>query len=738
MFCPSLPAPASRRLMPALLCGVAGLVAALGSSQTALAVQGSAGAEGSGEKGWLVRGLPEYTSQTRIELAKAGKPTWLEVQAQRITVSALVNAACGKQDDKTRNFLVAEAVRINGLDGPQDPLRKGEVAAIPFCLRVDSKVDVAVLPGENPSSILTERAGIAGKVTLQNTYQLNRDRYGSYQDFVRRLQPGTITVPYVAPEKMFVPKQNGVGPLAIVRKNEPPGVQQQALAITSAVGEDGSPPPPPPSLPADIASPASGELHLVSALKLSPQDEARMCGAPPAGYFKPFDAAALKNAYEVSAETRRTRYPLASDEAHVGIVDTGLSGLDSGFFAQKYFLPNELEREPPGRRGEDDDQTGVLADYKDDVYGANLDSGGDITPYPDPTYRQISHGTQMTALVLGGQDVVTGWFSSLAKPPIRVKVFKFTRRPQSPETTKMAEADLLPKAIEYLAEVGVTAVNMSLATESRARLIKATLEKQSNILFVVAAGNGRPGGASNGVDLSYANTILPAGLGGHRQLANVLTVAAYGYDGTRAKFSNYSPDNVDILAPGCGLQAPNIEGTFDKVSGSSAAAAVTTFGAALVRSLGPQGMTAVDVRNRLIVGTDYDPALTAYAAMPGRLNLVKAVSLYKDILEPAGAAPGLVYGKIADRRHLLTACQNFTADLQFIADKEILKIVPNLRRPNGQTEMHFWLQRNGVERRICAQEPNSAAWQLGSIDGNGTATKMPALGTIKEIIFSSY
>lgn len=685
-----------------------------------------------------MRGLPEYSSETRIEFAKAGKPTWLKIEADEIGVPALIKAACGEQDDKTREFLVTEALRINGLHDPGEKLRKGEVVAIPFCFRVDSRIEVPVRSGENPFSILAERSGIAGKVTLRKAYQLNKDRYRSYHDFERRLQAGTMTVPYAAPELMFIPKQDGVRPLTIVRQNEPRAVQAQAIATTSPAGEEIGSQPPPPPLPPDIASPGSGEIQLVSTLQMAPQDEAKQCGAAPLGEFKPFDVAALEKAYDASAQTRRTRFPLASSEAHVGIIDTGLAGVGSGFFAEKYFLRNELEYEPPGKPGQDDDERGFLADFVDDVYGANLDHKGDFTPYPDPTYSQISHGTQMTALALGGKDVVNAWFSRFDSTPIRIKVFKFTRPPQSPEATKMAEADSLATAIDYLAEAGVTAVNMSLATESRARVIKETLERRSTVLFIVAAGNGRPGKAPVGVDLRLAGTILPAALGGYRQLPNVLTVAAYGYDGDRAKFSNYSADDVNFLAPGCGLQAPDIQGVFGKVSGSSAAAAITTFGAALVRSLGPPDMSPADVRDRLIISTDYDRALTAYASMPGRLNILKALSLYQDVLEPSVANATYTYGKIANRRYLLTACKNFSSELQSISNGDILKLVPNLTRPDGQLEMHFWLQRNGVEAMTCVQDPKAGSWSLGTIETSSTPMNMPPLRNIKEIVFSSY
>ncbi|MCB0348035.1 MAG: S8 family serine peptidase [Bdellovibrionales bacterium] len=140
----------------------------------------------------------------------------------------------------------------------------------------------------------------------------------------------------------------------------------------------------------------------------------------------------------------------------------------------------------------------------------------------------------------------------------------------------------LKKALEFCQNNNATIVNLSLVygepnpfdEENEEEIFKLTTWKQEyreilaaypEMLFTVAAGNT--------ASLIDETTVFPAGI----DLENVITVGAYdGYtkniwfeeDGHG---SNYSPNKVDILAPGVLINSFSIEDGFDSFSGTSMA-----------------------------------------------------------------------------------------------------------------------------------------------------------------------
>src|SRR5207244_3378367 len=114
----------------------------------------------------------------------------------------------------------------------------------------------------------------------------------------------------------------------------------------------------------------------------------------------------------------------------------------------------------------------------------------------------------------------------------------------------------LKPAIKYAIRNHADIINMSLAgpvrdsdeLEDWVRFFQA----YENVLFVVAAGNGKSGGKSASFDLEAQDSpqFYPALLS--KRLDNVITVAAH--DGSAehklACFSNYGKDSVDLAAPG--------------------------------------------------------------------------------------------------------------------------------------------------------------------------------------------
>lgn len=232
-------------------------------------------------------------------------------------------------------------------------------------------------------------------------------------------------------------------------------------------------------------------------------------------------------------------------------------------------------------------------------YGTNFYSKSGVID-PLPTDREKAHGTKMASLILGGTRLAREWTASFPTLMVRLKVVNFSSPLPSASTV---DSTKLPDAITYLENQGVHIINLSLATPENLEPIKNTFRDKSNLLFVVAAGNASSGPGKNLGTFG----LYPARYGGIRGFDHVVTVGAHGLSGSRAGFSNYSWEFVDLLAPGCAVETRTDEGKIVLDNGTSPATAIVSFAASLIRTLGMR--RPEQIKNRLLVGTDFDPNL---------------------------------------------------------------------------------------------------------------------------------
>lgn len=100
-------------------------------------------------------------------------------------------------------------------------------------------------------------------------------------------------------------------------------------------------------------------------------------------------------------------------------------------------------------------------------------------------------------------------------------------------------------------------------------------------------------------------------------------------------FSRLGRDQVDLLAPGCLIPTftwSGVAGAPVEVvtrNGTSFAAPIVSFLAAL---LSAEGMSPWMIKDRLIVSADVDGDLANLVWSSGRLNLTKALSVYRDYI----------------------------------------------------------------------------------------------------------
>lgn len=200
---------------------------------------------------------------------------------------------------------------------------------------------------------------------------------------------------------------------------------------------------------------------------------------------------------------------------------------------------------------------------------------------------------------------------------------------------EIREAAIL-RGLQYAARYA-DIVNLSVGSPNRMDNVATLAQTQPNLLLVVAAGN-------DGKDLNLKPTY-PALFGGDfgRLRDQTITVAAHSGDGNRADFSNFSADYVDIAAPGCAIAQTSRQGSPVKNYGTSLAAPLVTFTAALIRSLGIESPR--EIMNRIIASSEYIAKLDGLVSAAGILNPVKAVSLYEDVVEMKDDIHTLEIGK---------------------------------------------------------------------------------------------
>ena len=256
------------------------------------------------------------------------------------------------------------------------------------------------------------------------------------------------------------------------------------------------------------------------------------------------------------------------------------------------------------------------------------------------------HGTAVATLAAGGPDfwAISPTFGLNINVNSRNIFSEFTIRSDS--SIIQIDAEKLASAI---GRSDVDIVNMSFASRDKSGfdwLEQQGLLAPAGPLLVVAAGNNGQNSQETGQRITSSDMFPQAFVGtsdGRGQ--NILVVAAM--DGAAlAGFSNYSPDLVDIAAPGCAVgtwqprrSGQEIDHEDVALSGTSFAAPIVSYVASLVHSLYPDkdGLTTFELKSRLLASADLVPELFGLddeKIKHGRvLNPIKAVSLYHDILE---------------------------------------------------------------------------------------------------------
>lgn len=258
------------------------------------------------------------------------------------------------------------------------------------------------------------------------------------------------------------------------------------------------------------------------------------------------------------------------------------------------------------------------------------------TVYFHDNFKDASHGVGVLTLALGGIDVLKANIlpdNVVSQDGQLISLMGYTKRAGDVlDVNGNAVGPTL--AGTNWGHVDVVGINLSLKFNLTSLVgpdLGAIIKTHGQILYVFAAGN-------DGQDLASFD-IRPARWGGV-QSPNVITVGATTPDGSLWSKSNWSPQFVDIAAPGCGVptfQWNTVEARFDEValSGTSFAAPLVSFTGNLLRgnylSKGAEG-----IKSRILASGRYAPNLAGKVRSSRILDVPAALAVHFDILRTRG------------------------------------------------------------------------------------------------------
>lgn len=249
-----------------------------------------------------------------------------------------------------------------------------------------------------------------------------------------------------------------------------------------------------------------------------------------------------------------------------------------------------------------------------------------------------------------------------------------------PTTTYSIPNDFLLDAFRYAAQdPAAQIINLSVEAEESSGLEEALAGTSS--LVVAAAGN-------DGINLDEDERYPAAA----KKRDRLITVAAYDGSGGLAEFSNWGMHNVDLAAPGCQIDSVLPGGSRGRLSGTSQAAPLVAFTAALLYS---EGLTIPQIKNRILLTTEIDhPKLGTCAgetgrcvASEGRLDIIKALNIHQDVLvirKPDGTQ-AVLSGRVQNCIHLDGRCYDVATEIKRL-----------VHEPNAE-DGRVWIKSRGNE-----------------------------------------
>lgn len=188
------------------------------------------------------------------------------------------------------------------------------------------------------------------------------------------------------------------------------------------------------------------------------------------------------------------------------------------------------------------------------------------------------------------------------------------------------------EAIDYIIDLksrhslNIVAINASWGGGGYSSSLHAAVNRaaKAGILFIAAAGNN---GTNNDLIPYYPanfDTRVAAFSESAASYDAVVAVAALNSSGSKAGFSNYGLQSVDLGAPGATIYSTIPNNAYAYMSGTSMAAPHVTGGVALYASTHPMA-TPEEIRNALLGAVTPTVSMSGKTVTGGRLNLASVI-----------------------------------------------------------------------------------------------------------------
>lgn len=284
--------------------------------------------------------------------------------------------------------------------------------------------------------------------------------------------------------------------------------------------------------------------------------------------------------------------------------------------------------------------------------------------------------------------------------------------------------------------LNIRAVNMSIggwrspianpSTDPYGSAIKALSD--AGIIVVIAAGNeyqnidnpGGPGSDPSDPTYDYRGQLpYPACF----QFANTITVASITSGLARSDFSNYSPNYVQLAAPGSSILSTTPGNAYKNFNGTSMATPHVTGAAALIAAAHPTE-SAAQIKARILNNISPNANLNGLVARNGHLNLNAAIRGVgpTPTPDPDVRVTGVT---VTPTTLSLAVGQSFTLNATIIpanaADKTVTWTTSNATVVDGAV--------SGLTATITAYSAGTAVITVRTNDGGFTATCTVTVGS---------
>ena len=276
----------------------------------------------------------------------------------------------------------------------------------------------------------------------------------------------------------------------------------------------------------------------------------------------------------------------------VALIDTGVDITHPELSGSIWTNTGEI----PGD-GIDNDGNG----YIDDVYGWNFyDNNAQVFTGTDD-----NHGTHSAGTIAAARNGV-GTVGICDPAYVKIMVIKTLGT-----SSGVGTVSNVVKAIRYAQANGASICNLSFGTMKYSEELYQAI-KDSEMLFIVAAGNGDASGNGYSID---EQPMYPASF----ELDNIISVANLRFDGQLDRASNYGVRSVDLAAPGNYILSTITGNDYAYMSGTSMAAPMVTGTAAMLYSC-DASLSLMDARNRILQSARPLESLSGKVATGGMLD----------------------------------------------------------------------------------------------------------------------